>query len=94
MPEYLDKNPTTGTVLGQSATSLVGFYGATPIAQRAGAAQVALTDSSGGTASDTLAAISASYVQAEVRNSIASLAAKINELRAALVAAGLIKGSA
>jgi len=33
-------------------------------------------------------------VQAEVRNSIASIAAKTNELRAALVALGLIKGSA
>ena len=36
-----------------------------------------LTDSSAGSASDTLAAISATYVQSEVRNSIASLAAKI-----------------
>lgn len=39
-----------------------------------------LTDSSGGTASDTLAAISGTYVQSEVRNSIASLAAKITAL--------------
>lgn len=49
----------------------------------------ALTDSSGGTASDTLAAISGTYVQAEVRNSIASLAAKINSLRAAVQKAGI-----
>jgi hypothetical protein len=28
-----------GTVLGQSATDKVGFYGKTPIAQRSGAAQ-------------------------------------------------------
>ncbi len=34
----------------------MGFYGYTPVAQRAGAAQVALTDSTGGTAGDTLAA--------------------------------------
>lgn len=39
-----------------------------------------LTDNSGGTASDTLAAISGTYSQAEVRNSIATLAAKINYL--------------
>ncbi len=39
-----------------------------------------LTDSSGGTASNTLAAISATYVQAEVRNSIASLAAKVEAI--------------
>lgn len=39
-----------------------------------------LTDSSGGTASDTIAAIGGSYSQAEVRNAIASLAAKVNAL--------------
>lgn len=39
-----------------------------------------LTDSSGGTASDTLAAISGTYTQSEIRNSIASLAAKINAI--------------
>jgi hypothetical protein len=39
-----------------------------------------LTDSSGGTASDTIAAIGATYDQAEVRNAVASLAAKVNYL--------------
>lgn len=43
-----------------------------------------LTDSSGGTAGDTLAAISGTYVQAEIRNSIASLADRINKLAAQL----------
>lgn len=83
-----------GTVLGQSATDKVGVYGVPPVVQRSGAVQAALIDNSGGTATDTLAAISAGYVQAEVRNSIATLAAKINELRAALVAYGTIKGGA
>ena len=46
----------------------------------------ALTDNSGGTASATLAAISATYVQAEVRNSVASLAAQINALIADVAA--------
>lgn len=41
-------------------------------------AEVPLTDSSGGTAADTIAAIGGSYSQTEVRNAIASLAAKIN----------------
>jgi hypothetical protein len=41
---------------------------------------VALTDSSGGTASNTLAAITGSYVEATIENTVASLAAKINEL--------------
>lgn len=40
----------------------------------------ALTDSSGGTAANTIAAIGASYSQTEVRNAIASLAAKVNNL--------------
>lgn len=41
---------------------------------------VVLTDSSGGTASNTLAAITGSYVEATIENTVASLAAKINEL--------------
>jgi len=43
-----DGNPD-GTVLGQSATDLISFFNATPIVQRSGAAQTAITDSSGGT---------------------------------------------
>lgn len=39
-----------------------------------------LTDNSGGTASDTIAAIGGTYSQTEVANAIASLAAKINAL--------------
>lgn len=39
-----------------------------------------LTDSSGGTASGTIAAIGATYDQAEVRNAVASLAARINTI--------------
>lgn len=40
---------------------------------------VALTDSSGGTASDTIPAQTGSYVEATQENTVASLAAKINE---------------
>jgi hypothetical protein len=39
-----------------------------------------LTDNSGGTAANTIAAIGGTYSQAEVRNAIASLSAKINAL--------------
>lgn len=53
-----------------------------------------LTDSTGGTASDTLAAITAgsTYAQADmtaVKNAIASLAAQVSALNAALQAAGV-----
>ena len=44
------------------------------------AAPAALTDNSGGTAADTIAAIGGTYSQVEVRNAVASLAAKINVL--------------
>lgn len=73
-----------GFTVGQSATDLVGFYGATPIAQRAGAAQAAVA---------TTAATSTSpfgFAEAQA-NAIVTL---VNELRAALVAAGIIKGAA
>ena len=60
-----------------------------PLLQANGVARPAivnLTDSSGGTASGTIAAIGGTYSQAEVRNALASLAAKIAELNAALSA--------
>ena len=49
-------------------------------------ALVALTDGSLGTASDAIPEITASYVEADIANSIASLAAKINEIIAVLAA--------
>ena len=54
------------------------FFAATPVAQAARVGQ--LTDNSGGTAGNTLPAIGVVYSQTEVRDSIASLAAKINGL--------------
>lgn len=48
---------------------------------------VDLTDNSGGTGTDTIAVIGGTYSQTEVANAIASLAAKITELNAALQAA-------
>lgn len=73
-----------GTSLGQSATDKVGFYGASPIVQRSGSAQAAVA---------TTAATSSTpygYSQAQA-NGIVTL---LNEIRATLVAAGLMKGSA
>lgn len=54
------------------------------------AADADVTDSSGGTASGTIAAIGATYVQAEVRNAVATLAAEINDLRAKMRTAGVL----
>lgn len=72
-----------GVQIGQTGEKL-GFLGATPIVQRAGAAQAAVA---------TTAATSSTpfgYSEAQA-NAIVAL---VNELRAALVANGLIKGSA
>ena len=52
---------------------------------------VALTDSSGGTASDTIADTPASYNEATLANQTASLAAKINEIIAILKEAGIVQ---
>lgn len=47
-------------------------------------ALVVLTDSSGGTPSNTIAAVPGTYSQATLANQIASLATKVNEIIAAL----------
>lgn len=54
----------------------------------------ALTDNSGGTASDTIAAQTGSYVEATQENTVASLAGKINEVIAAIqgFGAGILDG--
>lgn len=59
------------------------------------AAPVALTDSTGGAVSNTLAAITAgaAYAQADAtatKNAIASLSAKVNAIRTALINAGIM----
>lgn len=63
---------TDGQTLGQSVTDLISFYGKTPIVQRSGADQAAITVGTNTTAANTL----------------------LIEIRAALVAIGVIKGAA
>lgn len=86
-----------GTLLGQSSTDLLGFYGlATCIARPAGAAQAAVVDSSGGTANTAtgIATITATYNSTIIANALATLSAQTNAIRNALVSVNLIKGSA
>jgi len=90
---------TSGTKIGTATAQKLGFWNATPIIQPASAAQAALTDSTGGTASTTLAAITAgaAYAQADmtaVKNAIASLANLLGATRTALVNSGIMKGAA
>lgn len=91
------RKTSKGLMVGYTPASLVGFHG-TAAAQRSGAAQAALTDSTGGTASDaTLAAVgdtSQGDESGDINNNFAKVAKLLNELRAAMVEKGLIKGSA
>ena len=72
MTKQLSDGRSDGTVLGQSATDKVAFYGATPVAQPSSTNQSAITAGATTTACNNL----------------------VIELRSALVALGIIKGSA
>ncbi len=84
-----------GHQVGPATTSLIGFYGSTPLSQRSGAAQAAVTDASGGTAAATngILTLTGTYNSAILGNAIATLAAQSNAIRNALVSIGLIKGA-
>ena len=87
MPSYkqLSDSRPDGVVLGRSATDKVSLYGVTPIAQRAGAVQAAVTT----TAATTTTPFG--YSTSTQANEVVTL---LNELRAAMVAIGVIKGAA
>ncbi|MFZ5989429.1 MAG: hypothetical protein ACOYWZ_20225 [Bacillota bacterium] len=82
--DYLDNGNPDGTVLGQSTTEKISFYGVTPIVQRSGAAQ--------GTFTTTMTSTSPwGFATSTAADAAVAL---LTEIRAALVALGLIKGSA
>jgi len=66
----------------------VGFFSATPVAQQTDS--VALTDSTGGTANNTVAAVSGSGDDATINDNFADLVAKYNALRTVLRNLGLM----
>lgn len=94
-----------GYSCGQSASDLVGFYGATPIVQPTSASQavvVAITDASGGTGAYTngVLTITGTYNSTILANAIATCILQgnankvlVNQLRSDLVSLGLILGS-
>jgi len=92
----LSDNDSEGTTIGQSATSKVAFYGATPVARPAAAAQAAVVDASGGTAAPTngILTLTGTFNSTIIANAIATLAAQGNAMQAALVSVGIMKGSA
>ena len=87
-------NATTGTKIGTATTQKLGFWNATPVVQPASADQAALTDSTGGTADGTVAAVSGSGDDATINNNFKEVLTLLNQLRADMVSVGLIKGSA
>ena len=76
---------TTGNKIATAITEKIGVYGVTPIAQRAGAAQVAVATTGATNVSPF------GYTTAAQANAIVTL---VNELRAWAVAQGWIKGAA
>lgn len=75
---------TTGTRIGTATTQKIGFYAATPVVQRAGAAQAAAPAGGTGTAAG-------GWSTSANRDAAINL---INEMRLVLVGLGLMKGSA
>lgn len=86
MPTYKQLSDAgDGLSVGQSASDPVGFHGTAPSAQRSGAAQAAVSASAA-------IAISSGYGFATAAQADA-IVTLVNELRAALVAKGVIAGS-
>lgn len=83
---YLDDNAPDGTILGQNASALVGFFGATPTSQRSSASQAAPSTTASASVSATQWGFSTS-TQAD------ALVTCVRQLRSELVTLGLIKGS-
>lgn len=81
------KTPKTedGYQVGQNATDKVGIHGVTPTVQRAGAAQVAVATTSASNSTPY------GYTTQAQANAIVTL---LNEIRAALVEKGIMKGEA
>jgi len=85
---------TTGTIIATTVTQRLGFWAATPIVQPSGAAQASLTDSTTGTAGTVVNDVGAAFSQTTLNNNFASVLNLLTAIRSALVAAGLMKGSA
>lgn len=84
-----------GLLIGQTGEKLA-FLGAAPIVQRVGAAQAAVTaTSTNGVAAAASADLAALAAEAEkIGDDTRAAVVLVNELRAALVAFGIIKGAA
>ncbi len=84
--EQLTYNSADGAQIGSSATEKIAFFGATPIVRRSGTAQVALT-----TALSSVT-VTGAYGFA-LSSGFSALLAQVEEIRATLVAHGLMAGA-
>jgi hypothetical protein len=73
-----------GALLGNDATDKVGFFGTTPVVQRSGSTQVALTLTTG----------TSSGFSFTTTTAFSNFVAQVEEIRATLAALGLFKGAA
>ena len=93
-------NTTTGSKLGTATNQKLGFWGTTPIIQPASANQAILTNSTTGSYDGVLAnttgaaSLAAAANGATVNNNFTDVFILLNEMRTAMVTAGLMKGSA
>ncbi len=90
----LTAGSSTGTKFATAASQKLGWWNATPIVQPSGSAQAALTNSTGASPITTINDAGGSYTQATLNNNFSSIVNLLNAIRTALVAAGLMKGSA
>ncbi len=87
---------SSGLKIGNSTSQKVGFWNTTPVVQPSGAAQAALTNSTGGTGDGTLEDVTTTGLAdpAKVNNNFTEVYTLLNAIRTALVNIGLMKGAA
>jgi hypothetical protein len=88
---------STGSKIGTATTQKLGFWNATAIVQPSGAAQGAITDSTGSSATTTLVSIrndTTAHCASDAQDNDHILFTLVNAMRTALVNAGIMKGSA
>jgi hypothetical protein len=83
-----------GTQLGQSATDLVGFFGATPVAEPTGTSQSAVATTAITTLVTTPTATDIAVAVNSLISRVSAQTTLLNKVRSDLVTLGLIKGSA
>lgn len=83
--ENVTYNSPDGAMVAQSATEKLGFWGATPVVQRSSAAQTAIGTTTATTGGGVFGFTTSTQFSAAI--------AQLEEIRAALVQYGFLKGS-